>query len=178
MQSSTTRRAVRSGMPADELLNGLPRLGEVWPDGDELAERVAEAPDARGRLAVLTDVVRERLVGATIPDPLVRAAVSDLRSPGTPIEHLSKRLGVSERTLRRRFDDNVGYSPRTLARILRLQRFLGLAAEGGDLARIAAEAGYSDQPHLTRECVRLAGLPAAALLASGAHPADERLTEV
>jgi AraC-like DNA-binding protein len=49
-------------------------------------------------------------------------------------------------------------------------------ADGGrpDLARLALEAGYADQAHLTRECSRLAGLPPAALLASGAGPAGER----
>ena len=44
---------------------------------------------------------------------------------------------------------------------------------GTDLARLAFEAGYADQAHLTRECSRLAGLPPAALLASGAGPAGE-----
>ncbi len=33
----------------------------------------------------------------------------------------------------------------------------------GDLAVIAAEAGYADQAHLTRECGQLAGLTPAAL---------------
>jgi hypothetical protein len=60
--------------------------------------------------------------------------------------------------------------------VLRLQRFLRLARRGGDLARLAAEAGYADQPHLTRESARLAGLPAAALLAAGAAPAGEPLS--
>jgi len=32
-----------------------------------------------------------------------------------------------------------------------------------DLAAIAAEAGYADQAHLTRECGQLAGLPRASL---------------
>ena len=32
-----------------------------------------------------------------------------------------------------------------------------------DLAAIAAEAGYADQAHLTRECGKLAGLTPAAL---------------
>jgi hypothetical protein len=59
--------------------------------------------------------------------------------------------------------------------VLRLQRFLALAGRGGDLARLAADAGYADQPHLTRDCARLAGLPAVTLLATGAGPAGERL---
>ncbi len=46
-------------------------------------------------------------------------------------------LGVSERQLRRRFEDAVGYGPKTLARVLRFQRFLALASGGGELARLA-----------------------------------------
>jgi AraC-like DNA-binding protein len=60
--------------------------------------------------------------------------------------------------------------------VLRLQRFLRLAErDGDDLARLAAEAGYSDQAHLTRDCRELCGLPAGALLSAGAVPAGERL---
>ena len=66
-------------------------------------------------------------------------------------------------------------SPRTLARVLRLQRFLMLAErDGDDLARLAADAGYADQAHLSRDCSELGGLPAGALLATGAVPAGER----
>jgi hypothetical protein len=60
--------------------------------------------------------------------------------------------------------------------VLRFQRFLALAARDAapDLAWLAFEAGYADQAHLTRESTRLAGLPPAALLASGAGPAGDR----
>ena len=67
---------------------------------------------------------------------------------------------------RRRFERAVGYGPKTLGRVLRFRRFLSLAEDHGvPLARAAAEAGYADQPHLTRECSDLAGLPPAELLA-------------
>lgn len=163
------------GLPARELLDHSPSLAEVWPDGAELAERVAEARGARARLGLLVDTLAARLVAAPAPDPLLRAAVFDLSLPRTPVASLGGRLGISERQLRRRFVGAVGYPPRTLARVLRLQRFLGLARRGGDLARLAADAGYADQAHLTRDCARLGGLPAAALLTSGAGPAGERL---
>jgi AraC-like DNA-binding protein len=57
--------------------------------------------------------------------------------------------------------------PKTFQRIGRLQRFLELAAAapGRGLAELAAEAGYADQPHLSREARALAGLTATELLA-------------
>jgi AraC-like DNA-binding protein len=163
------------GLPAGELLDSSAPLGHIWAEGDDLAERVAAASGARAQLAVLVGAVARRLAPAAAPDPLVRAAVLDVARPRTQVTELGARLGISERQLRRRFEGAVGYPPKTLARVLRLQRFLGLVGGGGDLARLAAEAGYADQPHLTRDCTRLAGLPAAALVASGAGPAGERL---
>ena len=78
----------------------------------------------------------------------------------------------------------VGYAPKTLQRVLRFQGFLALAeaertagAADPDLAQLAFAAGYADQAHLTRECTRLAGLPPAALLATGAGPGGERSPE-
>lgn len=61
--------------------------------------------------------------------------------------------------------DAIGYGPKTLARVLRFQRFVRSAdaAPERSLAELALDAGYADQAHLTREFTRLAGLPPAAL---------------
>lgn len=56
-----------------------------------------------------------------------------------------------------------------MRRVLRFRRFVSWAdagARGGDLAGVAFGLGYADQAHLTRDCVRLAGLTPAALLAA------------
>ena len=128
-------------------------------------ERVAE-----GGLPALLAIVRERVREPV--DPLARAAALAMAHPEARVSALD--LGVSERQLRRRFLDAVGYGPKTLARVLRFQHFLALAGSG-DLARVALDAGYADQAHLTRECRRLAGRTPAELVASGAGPAGERV---
>ena len=98
--------------------------------------------------------------------------------PDTRVAELGAALGVSERQLRRRFLDAVGYGPKTLGRVLRFQRFLQLSGERADLARLALDAGYADQAHLTRETRRLSGRTPAELVASGAGPAGERVRSV
>lgn len=144
------------GLPAAELLDVSVPLEDVW--GAAAADRIAERATDVHELAA---AVAER-GGAT--DSLVRAAAT-----GTS----RRALGIGDRQLRRRFLDAVGYGPKTLERILRFQRFLRLAQHDTDLARLALDAGYADQAHLTRECARLAGLPPAQLLAEGAGPAGE-----
>ncbi|MER6878168.1 helix-turn-helix domain-containing protein, partial [Amycolatopsis sp. NPDC000673] len=57
------------------------------------------------------------------------------------------------------------YGPATYRRILRLQRAIALAPATATLADLAVAAGYSDQPHLTRECRALTGLTPSAYFA-------------
>jgi transcriptional regulator GlxA family with amidase domain len=82
------------------------------------------------------------------------------------VSALAHWVGLSERQLLRRCIAALGYGPKTLDRIFRFQRFRALAARRPNLglARLAAGAGYADQPHLTRECVRLAGETPSVLL--------------
>jgi AraC-like DNA-binding protein len=157
------------GLPAEELTDRSVPLAAVWEA--DIEERVA-----LGGLPELVQQVRRRLRAAERVDPLARAAALGLARPDARVAELGDRLGISERQLRRRFADAVGYGPKTLARVLRFQRFLALAADHpSDLAGLAFAAGYADQAHLTRECVRLSGRTPAALVAAGVTPAGERL---
>jgi AraC-like DNA-binding protein len=158
--------AAALGLPAVELQDRTVDLSEVWGRaGGELAERLGAAAP-RERLGLLGAAVAGRLREAPAPDALVISAAR-LLAAGAPVAATGREVGLGERHLRRRFQAAVGYGPKTLQRILRLRRFLRLVeASDHDLARAAFEAGYADQPHLTRECADLAGLTPAALLRS------------
>jgi AraC-like DNA-binding protein len=161
------------GLAARELRNQNVALEALWGrDATELAERLAGAATDR-RPALLAGAVARRLRDAPPPDSLVARAAS-LLARGLPVAETSREVALGDRHLRRRFHEAVGYGPKTLQRVLRLRRFLALAeaATAPDLARAAAEAGYADQPHLTRECADLTGLPPAALLAARRAGAD------
>ncbi|MBB4128251.1 AraC-like DNA-binding protein [Xanthomonas translucens] len=71
---------------------------------------------------------------------------------------LTRSLGISERSLRRRCQDAFGYGAKTLERILRLQRFLRIACGHATLTAAALQAGYGDAPHLVRDSRQLTGL--------------------
>jgi len=158
------------GMPASELLDEVVPLAEIWgADGRRLEARVALADRP---VDALVAGVYDRVAGEG--DDLVREAVFRLRGGEDSVQRLARATAISERQLRRRFERGVGYGPRTLRRVLRFQRFLGLAHGGGSLARLAADAGYADQAHLARDCRRLSGTTPAQLVAGGASPAGER----
>lgn len=81
-----------------------------------------------------------------------------LADAGLPAGLIADRLGVSSRQLHRRAVDDFGYGVRTLQRILRFQRALGMLERGLPLADVAALGGFADQSHLTREVRALAGV--------------------
>uniref|UniRef100_UPI0003821EB9 helix-turn-helix transcriptional regulator n=1 Tax=Saccharomonospora saliphila TaxID=369829 RepID=UPI0003821EB9 len=83
---------------------------------------------------------------------------------GDSVADLARTVGLSARHLHRRCLRAFGYGPKTLARVLRMRRALEAARKGTPLATVAAEAGYADQAHFSREVRALAGVPVSALL--------------
>lgn len=163
------------GVSALELRDADAPLEELWrrPALDAVA-RAAERSAAAGVTALAAAVGREACEER--PDALVRAAAARLRDPRARLPEVAADLAIGERQLRRRFDRTVGYGWRTFARVQRFQRLLLLAERfpAAGLARLAAEAGYADQPHMARELRRLSGRTPSELLASGARAAGER----
>ena len=152
-------------MPLSELLDQRVDAADLPAvPGGRLPGSLAPAEALRRMARIAAELVTERP-----PDRLVLDAVHLLGRPGARADLVAVRLGLGERQLRRRCQAAVGYGPRMLARVLRFRRFLSRAEAAGtaaDLAGLAAEAGYADQAHLTRESTRLAGLPPAALVRS------------
>lgn len=138
----------------------------------EVDAALEAAPDPGAGVAALARVLGRRLEGLSgraraldTPDPAVRRAVALLDADArATVADVAAKTSMSERELQRRFVHDVGYAPKTLQRVLRLQRFLDVRSVG-DLAGAAALAGYADQSHLSREARRLTGLTARELLA-------------
>jgi len=150
------------GLPADRVRDERIGLDDVWPAAlvRGLSQRVADdaRPAATLERALLDMIARRR--GSRPPHPLapaaVRAVVAVLAFTGR-VDDAADAAGIGPRQLHRAALAAFGYGPKTLARVLRMQRALALARNGTALADVAAECGYSDQPHLSREVTALAG---------------------
>ena len=162
------------GLPLSELLDQRVDAADlpVVPAG-RLPGSLAPAEALRRLTGIAAELVTERP-----PDRLVLEAARRLGRPGERADLLAERLGISERQLRRRCQAAVGYGPRMMSRVLRFRRFLSRIDAAGapvDLAGLAAETGYADQAHMTRESARLAGLPPAALARERAAGQGDRV---
>ncbi|MGV9277796.1 helix-turn-helix domain-containing protein [Streptomyces griseosporeus] len=153
------------GVPAHELRDQRVELADLWSAGRvrRLRARVATAA---GPEAGLEEAALLLAAEAGPPDPLLGRLVAALDA-GRPVGATADELGLGARQLHRRALAAFGYGPKTLARVLRLQRALVLARAGVPYADTAARAGYADQAHLARDVRQLTGRTLGVLLGGG-----------
>jgi AraC-like DNA-binding protein len=152
------------GLPLHTLANEVVDLESVLGPRSGVArleERMAACPDLGAALVLLERWLVARLADGPPAHPTARMALERLEEArgAVPVDHVARELGVSARYLNTLFRREVGASPKSVARVLRLGRVLdALSAGGGDLAHLALDCGYYDQSHLNREFRVLTGL--------------------
>ena len=148
----------------------------------ELAERCAGVGSGLERVRLTLAWIRRRLLDDRAPaaDSAARWIARRIAATGgrEPIASLRTWAGLSDTRLVSLFREQVGVTPKRLARIHRFDRALGLlTGSNGSLVRVAAEAGYYDQPHMNAEFRELAGLTPRELLAASRYPNSTSLAE-
>lgn len=160
------------GLSADELVDRAMPLDELWGvPGRQLSRVLSAAGEDPGRLLKCIErALAARVAALTARDAaqlrLVHAAAGELGNAHVRVRDVAARLGMSERHLRTVFRRAVGVSPKRFSRIQRVRSVLA-HRDPGDLARLAADAGYYDQSHLTAEFRATMGVTPRAFLAGG-----------
>jgi AraC-like DNA-binding protein len=154
------------GLPMNELANRVVTLEDVLPRrAHRLTERLEDAPTWEARFALLDDVFTSQLAEAREPSADVAWAWTMLeRTHGrAPIGWICDKLGRSRRHLAARFREQIGLTPKTVARLFRFERAVALLRRRDvSLAELAFECGYYDQAHLNRDFREFAGRSPAA----------------
>lgn len=137
-----------------ELAGTVVPLADVEPSG-----RLSGASLTQLLAAIARSGVREtdRLV--------VEAACLMEQEPRSGLREFARRLAISERQLRRRFERTIGLRPSSYARIVRVQRAVRLALENRlSWTEVAYESGFSDHAYLSREVRRVTGFSPSRLI--------------
>lgn len=151
--------------PVSELTGRFVEIADAYgTNGAALVERVVAEPDAEAAIAHV-----EAFLLALSPerDPLAEEAAALVETVEgdvtvTRVGELAARSGRSVRSLQRLFRDYVGIGPKWVIRRFRLHEAADRVYQGLDLATLAAELGYTDQAHLTRDFTAAVGMPPAA----------------
>ena len=130
-------------------------------EGARLRERLGATNGWQRRFDIVEDFIIRR--ANHLPSPELEFAYRQLARSGGGIRiaTLAEEIGWSRKHLVDRFRSEFGLAPKPLARMMRFHRACGLARTGtsSGWAGIAADSGFSDQAHLIREFVSLAGEP-------------------
>lgn len=146
------------GLPADEIGARHVALDDLWGSAaGHWLERLAAMQGAAQRLGLLEDLLWQRLAGADLLPPSVRCALARLEQ-GAGVADAVRAGGSSHRHMIQRVRQATGLSPKAYSRVVRLQRLLRGMAGGGAWADLAAQAGYSDQAHFSRDFRSLCGI--------------------
>lgn len=148
------------GVSAAELTARHTPLEDLWGAAAAgMRNRLLDVDECLARLALLESMLAARLAHVDPGRPAIGRALASLPARD-PVAAAVRRSGLSHRSFIARVRESVGLAPKRYLRILRFQKALHAlrAGDGGSLAMHAAQAGYSDQAHLSRDFLELSGV--------------------
>jgi AraC-like DNA-binding protein len=150
------------GLPLNELGSDLLSLGDVASGlSRTLGHLLEDTADETERLSRLVGALEAHVERRPLPDPAVRAVIERMTSATDlpAVAQVASALGRSTRWVQRAFSETLGFGPKMLSRIARVQRALKLARRdpGAGWSAIAVDAGYFDHSHLVRDFKQLVG---------------------
>lgn len=151
----------------------LPLERLVVPDTDVMRERVGDrmqADDDTGAVEAFEswlDGLPEPDDDARLVDRIVAAVEADREL--LRVEQLADRFDLGVRHLQRLVAGHIGFGPKWLIQRYRLQEAAAVlrAAEAPPLAQLAADLGYADQAHFSREFRAVTGSTPGVYAAAG-----------
>jgi AraC-like DNA-binding protein len=142
------------GAPLAELGDRATDLAELWGPLPAAPAFDAETTDPRLAIRTIEALLLERVrrIGeARLREQTKLAArVTQLAASSETVPTWARRVGMSERSLRRLFRDEIGVSPSLYARIARLRAAIARAGTAR-WSRVAADLGFADASHLAAE---------------------------
>jgi len=145
-----------------ELSNSCVPLEGLWGrSGRQIVKQLLDVQVPEEALRLFQGFLLKRVATTRRPHPgTVRAVREILKHRGlVSVSHLARTVGWSERTLERRFAQEVGLSPKLLAQTARFHCLLACVSpeRKEKWASLAWDCGFADQAHLAREVHRFSG---------------------
>lgn len=159
------------GQPLRDFANQMVEIEDLWgADARRLTMALAEAGSWRARFDLLDRFISGRLRASTPPHRNLQWCLERLVATGgaARVDALARDVGWSRRHLIARVREEFGLTPGSLGRVLRLGRAVDALKAGGQvrLADVAADCGYYDQAHFSRDFREFTGMTPGAFLGS------------
>ena len=161
------------GTPMTALVNeGIAISDVIGPAGTDLRDAVMMAFNFDERVGAAERWLRSKLDRLSPVDPVAFSAAALQRAGGRlSVRSLARGAELSDRQFTRRFERQVGLTPKLFARTVRLNAVLDAKVRSpcATWTELVHDAGYADQAHFVRDCRALAGGPPASFFAEWAR---------
>lgn len=146
------------GVPAAELAETVVGLDDLWGRAAaRLLDAAGSAPGTLQQCEAVAELLRPSQAAGVRPE-VANAWRLVQRSGGRiAVQDVADRVGWSRRHLEQEFRRELGVTPKQACRLRRFEHALSLVRDDRPLADAAAAAGFTDQPHLTRDWRELTG---------------------
>ncbi len=131
--------------------------------GAELISGVRAAKSDDCRVQVANSVLEQALSSSSRNESHLNRLLGVANGGRCSSAEMAKNLTISDRSFSRLWADIVGIQPRKFIQLMRFHNALSMINAGVELATVAADCGYSDQPHMARQIKAISGLPSSAL---------------
>ncbi|MEV0412473.1 helix-turn-helix domain-containing protein [Streptomyces sp. NPDC050448] len=165
------------GLPLAELCGSVIALDDLWGRAvPRLRERLHRARTWPERFALIDAELLTRLHAGRAVDPEVSWAWRQIvASHGRArVSDLAVGVGWSRQRTWSRFGSQIGLTPKRAAMLVRFDRAIHRLVRGHSPARVAADGGYADQPHLHHDVRAFTGTTPATAANEPWLAADDR----
>ena len=149
------------GVPAVELTNGdFSGEAVLGRSINELYARLGEVSAFHDRVKIADSFLTAIRPASASVSPIVQTARAMIRNHGSVrVSEMAHQTGLGLRQFERRFDKEIGVSPKLYARIIRFEAALQrrAALPTTPWTDIAHDLGYHDQMHMVHDFTRLSG---------------------
>lgn len=147
-------------IPLHELTDHLMDATLIFPETAELWNRIGDSPEFCDRCEILLNWLQSLLKQEEKTAFIIHACRQLKRIPeGKTIDTVSQISGLSNRQIRRLFNQYVGITPGRYLKIARFIKAIQLMNTDLTLTEIAHHAHYYDQAHFCRDFSNMAKMP-------------------
>jgi AraC-like DNA-binding protein len=151
------------GVSALELFERSEPFANLAPNlSGPVEEQLLNCQQAHDAISIFCRFVAQRRDQCPVVDPIVRRCLQAIQATdgNCSISEIADQLEIGPRQLQRRFRTRVGITPKEYCRIRRIRHALSnvVQPKPKGWSIVAAESGFADQSHLTREAIDLTGI--------------------
>ncbi|WP_316835391.1 helix-turn-helix domain-containing protein [Pedobacter nutrimenti] len=152
-----------TGIPANTFKNHFIALTDVLGHQTRaLEEQILNSSTSAERIGILETFFIKKYSSLHPIDPHIRHALELICTHKglLPIAWINEKLNITERQLERKFNTQIGTSPKYLSGIVKIHHTLKLFqyTPVSNTAQVACEAGYFDQAHFIHDFKKIAGV--------------------